>query len=90
MVEEECEENVGGRSNRVQGAGRSRLAGSGRLIEAVAHAVDRRDAVALWFDRLDLLAQVLDVAIDGEVADIALVGMQTVQQLGARTHGRDG
>ncbi len=44
------------------------------------------DAVALCLDRMEVLTQVLDVAIDGAVADIALVAVQAVQCVGAPKH----
>src|SRR5215217_9043421 len=43
------------------------------FLEAVADAVERLDHLELVVDDLELLAQPLDVAVDGAVVDIDLV-----------------
>ena len=50
------------------------------LLEAIAHAVERLDHLEIVVDRLELLAQPLDVAVDGAVVDIDLVVIGRVHQ----------
>ena len=54
-----------------------------RRVEAIAHAVDRGDAVVIGAHRLQLAPQVLHMRVDGAVAHVAQVAMGAVQQLGA-------
>ena len=56
------------------------------LLEAVAHAVERFNAVELGVDRVELLAQPLDVAVDGAVVDIDLVVIGRIHQRVAALH----
>jgi hypothetical protein len=46
-----------------------------------ANTVHRGDAVAAWFPCLNLATHVLDVAVNGAVADIAHIGVRAVKQL---------
>src|ERR1041385_6761433 len=50
------------------------------LLEAIADAVQRFDHVEVVVDRLELLAQPLDVAVDGAVVDVNLVVISGVHQ----------
>src|SRR6478672_11809416 len=50
------------------------------LLEAIADAVQRFDHVEVVVDRLELLAQPLDVAVDGAVVDVDLVVVGSVHQ----------
>lgn len=54
-----------------------------RRVEAVAHAVDRRDAVVFGAHGLQLAPQVFHVGVDGAVAHVAQVAVGAVQQLRA-------
>ncbi len=57
---------------------------SSYLFEAVADAVQRLDHVEVVVDLLELLAQPLDVAVDGAVVDVDLIVVGRVHQRVAR------
>src|SRR5439155_24783951 len=67
------------RRERFMGAG-PRTSFAFRLI-AVAHAVDRIDAVELRIDRFELLADALHVAVDGPLADVVVVRVTLASEL---------
>src|SRR5258706_15202202 len=54
-----------------------------RLV-AIAHPVHGVDAVELRVDRLELLTDALDVAVDGALADVVVVRVTLVRELAAR------
>src|SRR5262245_33352267 len=57
-----------------------------RLLEAVADAVERLDHVEIVVRLLELLAQPLDVAVDGAIVDIDLVVVGSVHERVARLY----
>src|SRR5438477_13029499 len=57
-----------------------------RLLEAVADTVERLDHVEAVVGLLELLAQALDVAVDGAVVDIDLVVVGRIHQGIAALH----
>src|SRR5436190_3559695 len=57
-----------------------------RLLEAVADTVERLDHVEAVVGLLELLAQALDVAVDGAVVDVDLVVVGRIHQRIARLH----
>src|SRR6185312_14223937 len=59
---------------------RRRIKLASSFLEAVADAVQRLDHLEVVVDRLELLAQPLDVAVDGAVVDIDLVVIGGVHQ----------
>src|SRR5262245_13516368 len=62
-----------------------------RLLEAIAHAVERLDHVETFIGLLEFLAQPLDVAVDGAVIDIHLVVVGGIHERIARLdHARSG
>src|SRR5258706_13455872 len=54
-----------------------------RLV-AIAHPVHGVDAVELRVDRLELLTDPLDVAVDGALADVVVVRVALARELAAR------
>src|SRR5690348_17199983 len=56
------------------------------LLETIADAVERLDHVELGVNRLELLAEPLDVAVDGPVVDIDLVVIGRIHQRIAALH----
>src|SRR3569833_1065802 len=56
------------------------------FLETIADAVQRLDHFEVVVDHLELLAQALDVAVDGTVVDIDLVVIGRVHQRGAALH----
>ena len=77
------------RSRRGSSAPGSSCSGDGHwalllLLEAVADAVERLDHLEIVVDGLELLAQPLDVAVDGPVVDIDLIVIGRIHQRVAR------
>src|SRR5215813_822010 len=57
-----------------------------RLLEAIADAIERLDHIETLIGLLELLAQALDVAVDGAVVDIDLVVVGRIHQRVAGLH----
>src|SRR2546430_5746669 len=55
-------------------------------FQLVSNAVNRSNSPSVFRHALQLVAQVLDVAIDGAVRDDAMIGIQTIEQFVARPH----
>src|SRR5436189_6014278 len=59
---------------------------SARLAVAIPHAIDRFDRVGPGHRLGDLAPEVLHVAVDGAIADHAVVGVDGIEQLGTGEH----
>src|SRR5207244_1039017 len=84
-----CVTSAGGFVRSKKAARRRSTAISAKVsafLETVADAVQRLDHVEIVIGRLELLAQPLDVAVDGAVVDIDLIVVGRVHQRIAAFH----